>query len=541
MSNFNPMSIMLMLNTVKSQDGTESMFIKMIILVITFYQIFENIIPFNTLKNYVINWIRPEYINIVLPSAEVPISTYTSGKTTMYKVVYSQSFLAVMHYIMNNKCNITSLTEIMVNNSETALFKFFNNDNLEKENKTWKSKDQFEYFPIYTKEFIIYDDIYCLFDVVDNSTSEKGENKSQSDNQKRRDYIITLFIKSTNPLVLHKIKNFINDCIKTYQEYISTKYDKNIQYIFEYNGCEKSEKDAFIYPKFKEYEMKHNKDLLTNIYFDGKDRLISYINDFVYDRTKPENYISDGEAKYVKCGFTFKAGLLFYGSPGCGKTSTIKAILKYTNRNGIIINLNKVKTCEELEIIFRTTIINEKKFNRKQLCFILEDCDAFGSNSNSIKSRNNSDSDEKVKDENSLATKIIEMNMAVMELSSTGLKNEDELNLSCFLNILDGIIELYGVMIIMTTNYPERIDSALIRPGRFDFKYEFKKMTRANVVEMLKYKFEISNDEWDKKYSKYLKINDHILSPAEVQSICFKNHNIMDCINEIVLSAQKTA
>ena len=43
------------------------------------------------------------------------------------------------------------------------------------------------------------------------------------------------------------------------------------------------------------------------------------------------------------------------------------------------------------------------------------------------------------------------------------------------MNILDGIIELHGVMIIISTNHPDKIDEALIRPGRIDFKYEFKK------------------------------------------------------------------
>ena len=110
---------------------------------------------------------------------------------------------------------------------------------------------------------------------------------------------------------------------------------------------------------FDEFLMEHNKDLCVNIFFEGKDKLINYITPFIYDK---EDKINSGEEEYKRAGFTFKAGLLFHGYPGCGKTSTIKAILSYTKRHGIIINLNKVKTCEELENIFRKRIFNDKLF-----------------------------------------------------------------------------------------------------------------------------------------------------------------------------------
>ena len=117
-------------------------------------------------------------------------------------------------------------------------------------------------------------------------------------------------------------------------------------------------------------------------------------------------------------------------------------------------------------------------------------------------------------------------------------QTNDSVNLSCFLNILDGIIELHGIMIIMTTNHPEKIDEALIRPGRFDFKYEFKKATVSVLKDMLNFKFELSSNEID-QYTELNNLKDHVLSPAEIQSICFKNNNIIDCINDIIQAYQK--
>lgn len=36
------------------------------------------------------------------------------------------------------------------------------------------------------------------------------------------------------------------------------------------------------------------------------------------------------------------------------------------------------------------------------------------------------------------------------------------------LNVLDGVVDTPGRIVVMTTNYPEALDAALIRPGRID-------------------------------------------------------------------------
>jgi SpoVK/Ycf46/Vps4 family AAA+-type ATPase len=41
------------------------------------------------------------------------------------------------------------------------------------------------------------------------------------------------------------------------------------------------------------------------------------------------------------------------------------------------------------------------------------------------------------------------------------------LTLANLLEVLDGVMEMEGRMLVITTNYPEKLDKALIRPGRF--------------------------------------------------------------------------
>ena len=41
----------------------------------------------------------------------------------------------------------------------------------------------------------------------------------------------------------------------------------------------------------------------------------------------------------------------------------------------------------------------------------------------------------------------------------------DELDLSGVLNVLDGVVDCPERILVMTTNHPEKLDPALIRPG----------------------------------------------------------------------------
>ncbi|KAJ1618158.1 hypothetical protein T492DRAFT_569693, partial [Pavlovales sp. CCMP2436] len=42
------------------------------------------------------------------------------------------------------------------------------------------------------------------------------------------------------------------------------------------------------------------------------------------------------------------------------------------------------------------------------------------------------------------------------------------LNITGVLNVLDGVVDTPNRILVMTTNHPEKLDPALIRPGRID-------------------------------------------------------------------------
>jgi mitochondrial chaperone BCS1 len=115
--------------------------------------------------------------------------------------------------------------------------------------------------------------------------------------------------------------------------------------------------------------------------------------------------------------------------------------------------------------------------------------------------------------------------------------NDDPLNLSCLLNILDGLIELHGVMVIFTTNHPEKLDDAFLRPGRIDFKQEFKRANTDTIKSIINTKFKLNNiTGFEFPTSQFV---DYVISPAEIQSICFQTDDINECITELLKEQEK--
>ena len=79
-------------------------------------------------------------------------------------------------------------------------------------------------------------------------------------------------------------------------------------------------------------------------------------------------------------------------------------------------------------------------------------------------------------------------------VSSASALKKDKLNLSGLLNVLDGVVDTPERIVVMTTNHPEILDPALIRPGRIDQKLLLGYMNARNVIEMIKHYFQVGDD-----------------------------------------------
>lgn len=435
-------------------------------------------------------------VHYVIESHIVPIISYDMKyEKPTYKLKFSKDFKAIIHYIQMNlkELSFSCLYECIDENMDVKKYKIGEKN---------KKEDSFIYLPIYANKQLIDKENKIYFEL----------SQDENDDKKMVYYCINLTMKYSvkhNNLVI--LQDFVKKCVKEYEEYLNNQECDKTQYIYTYMSSYKD--DDGLNCKYEKHECLHNKDLNSNIFIEDKEKLINYIKPFInlnysekYSKADIE-YKELVKTKYIRSGITFKSGLLFYGSPGCGKTSCIKGILNYTNRHGILINLDKISRAKDLETIFRNTTYNGVTYKREELCFILEDCDATEKSfiySRKLINHNNNDNDKENNTNNSI-------------------DNSDKPNLTTFLNILDGIIELNDVMIIMTTNHPELIDEALIRPGRFDFKYEFKKTSTKIITEMLMFKYDLSYCDVV-SHNDYKKLKDYKLSHAYVQSIMFQNN-----------------
>ncbi|RLN54746.1 hypothetical protein BBP00_00008800 [Phytophthora kernoviae] len=252
-----------------------------------------------------------------------------------------------------------------------------------------------------------------------------------------------------------KIDKFINDAFAKYQllELLKVADDKK-RYMYVQavqNPKPSGEGDADKGDKqtpavvYKRYALSEEKSF-KNLFFDEKLQLLQLLNSFM-----------DRSGKFGIKGFPYKLGLLLHGPPGTGKTSLIKAVAQYTKRHIVTISLGKIKTNQELmNALFDLRFVVEGvdlpvNMTFEDVVFVMEDIDCAAS---VVMAR----------DSKAEASKRQRKRYATSSLAS------DKLDLSGLLNVLDGVIDCPGRIVIMTTNHSEKLDQALIRPGRVNKK-----------------------------------------------------------------------
>eukprot|EP00095_Tigriopus_kingsejongensis_P002343 maker-scaffold868_size86715-snap-gene-0.30 protein:Tk02343 transcript:maker-scaffold868_size86715-snap-gene-0.30-mRNA-1 annotation:"mitochondrial chaperone bcs1" len=185
---------------------------------------------------------------------------------------------------------------------------------------------------------------------------------------------------------------------------------------------------------------------------------------------------------YKDRGIPYRRGYLLYGPPGCGKTSFIFALAGHFDHSLCVLNLSDSNLSDE-RLAQRLAEIPQDSV------VLLEDIDA------AFVSRISSNS----KDQ-------------------TAYNGMSRLTFSGLLNALDGATSAEGRILFMTTNYRERLDVALIRPGRVDVEQYIGFCTKAQVQRLFMNFYPNASQGDCEAFGNALRLHSKEMSPAKIQS-----------------------
>lgn len=137
-----------------------------------------------------------------------------------------------------------------------------------------------------------------------------------------------------------------------------------------------------------------------------------------------DQFFEDGGSFYKKYNIPYRRGILLFGHPGNGKTTLLRSVVSTIDIPVFYWQVTEFTSSSSIAEIF--AMVKDDNPDKSSL-LVIEDIDSLPASCRSI-----------------------------------------------FLNYLDGVNTTEGIFIIGTTNYPDKIDKALNRAGRFDRQFEIK-------------------------------------------------------------------
>jgi chaperone BCS1 len=248
------------------------------------------------------------------------------------------------------------------------------------------------------------------------------------------------------------------------------------------------------------------------VYDDGWDCVYSYslrlLDSVVLEPGEKEYLLQDitqfreSRERYARLGVPYHRGYLFYGPPGTGKTSLVSAVGAHFGLSIYIVNLS--------EFSDRTLMSAVNNVPRNSV-LLFEDIDCMQSSQSRAEKKDGT-------------TKDTKQNASALS----------GVTLSGLLNVLDGFLAPSGVLFVMTTNHVEKMDKALLRPGRIDYKLYLGKASGHQKLELYRKFFP---DAPETEAREFVEASGSAETMAEFQGMLLALEQVEDEVDQITAVA----
>jgi DNA replication protein DnaC len=446
-------------------------------------------------------------LKIVTENYTSNFDTWFSGSSWYSKYKYSLKFQG--HEVYNSGYHrfqfpypLLAICHALMNERRVAKAVYINKDS----NGKYVYRDELANADTDMMHYIL--DAYQQFNYSPTLRIEFSKQKVQ--NEKQRDNIWTIDLTLASSHSLKEIEDFISAAVVKYKTFMDRR-NRNKIYHFIYKGQHsvEDEEEPWSAAVLSDLDDPGNTNYETfdTLFTPNKASLLTDL-----ERLKDFDY-------YKRTGQKRKKGYIFYGPPGCGKTSSVIAMANHDRRHILEIPMSRVKTNGEIEDILNLTSIGGVDFTKEQIILLFDEIDV---GSEALKKRDAERACD-VADPLSMRAAFANAPTPAALLAAAAaaghqqqpgpIKPTDSICLGTLLSRLDGVGSYNGVIIVATTNCIDQLSPAIYRHGRLN-PVQFDYMNQTDMIKMIEAFYDVAlTDEQISRLPTY----EHEITPASLR------------------------